>query len=80
MYNRNGERVREGMGWIGDLGSGNGSPGSLQGPEDNSGNIVPDYHPGNGKVVKVKTKRIKRPVQNLRARLYLLRILPNPKH
>ena len=49
MYNRNGERVREGMGWIGDLGSGNGNPGSLQGPEDSSGNIVPDYHPGNGK-------------------------------
>ena len=49
MYNRNGERVREGMGWIGDLGSGNGSPGSLQGPEDGSGNTVPDYHPGNGK-------------------------------
>jgi RHS repeat-associated protein len=37
------------MGWIGDLGSGNGSPGSLQGPEDSSGNTVPDYHPGNGK-------------------------------
>ncbi len=49
MYNRIGERVREGMGWIGDLGSGNGSPGSLQGPEDSSGNTVPDYHPGNGK-------------------------------
>ncbi|MEX2460399.1 MAG: RHS repeat-associated core domain-containing protein [Paenibacillaceae bacterium] len=48
MYNRFGERVREGMGWIGDLGSGNGSPGSLQGPEDSSGNIVPDYHPGIG--------------------------------
>ncbi|AKG36652.1 hypothetical protein VK70_20770 [Paenibacillus durus ATCC 35681] len=42
-----GERVREGIGW-GDLGSGNGSPGSLQGPEDESGNTEPDYHPGNG--------------------------------
>ncbi|WP_042208612.1 RHS repeat domain-containing protein [Paenibacillus durus] len=48
MYNRYGERVREGIGWMGDLGSGNGSPGSLQGPEDESGNIDPDYHPGNG--------------------------------
>jgi RHS repeat-associated protein len=48
MYNRYGERVREGIGWIGDLGTGNGSPGSLQGPEDSSGNTVPDYHPGNG--------------------------------
>ncbi|AIQ14924.1 hypothetical protein PDUR_25855 [Paenibacillus durus] len=33
---------------MGDLGSGNGSPGSLQGPEDESGNTEPDYHPGNG--------------------------------
>ncbi|WP_052475851.1 RHS repeat-associated core domain-containing protein [Cohnella kolymensis] len=49
MYNRYGERVREGIGWMGDLGTGNGSPGSVQGPEDDSGNIVPDYHPGNGK-------------------------------
>jgi hypothetical protein len=48
MYNRFGERVREGIGWIGDLGSGNGSPGSLQGPEDSTGNTVPDYQPGNG--------------------------------
>ncbi|AIQ14933.1 polymorphic toxin-type HINT domain-containing protein [Paenibacillus durus] len=48
MYNRYGERVREGIGWMGDLGSGNGSPGSLQGPEDESGNTEPDYHPGNG--------------------------------
>ncbi|TFE19324.1 RHS repeat domain-containing protein, partial [Cohnella luojiensis] len=47
MYNRYGERVREGIGWIGDLGTGNGSPGSVQGPEDDSGNIEPDYHPGN---------------------------------
>jgi hypothetical protein len=49
MYNRFGERVREGIGWIGDLGTGNGSPGSLQGPEDSSGNTLPDYQPGNGK-------------------------------
>ncbi|TFE19413.1 RHS repeat-associated core domain-containing protein [Cohnella luojiensis] len=48
MYNRYGERVREGIGWIGDLGTGNGSPGSVQGPEDDSGNTEPDYHPGNG--------------------------------
>ncbi|MDQ6423661.1 RHS repeat-associated core domain-containing protein, partial [Paenibacillus sp. LHD-117] len=48
MYNGLGERVREGIGWIGDLGTGNGSPGSVQGPEDESGNTDPDYHPGNG--------------------------------
>ncbi len=48
MYNQSGERVREGIGWIGDLNTGNGSPGSIQGPEDSSGNTVPDYHPGNG--------------------------------
>ena len=48
MYNRFGERVREGIGWIGDLGTGNGSPGSIQGPEDDSGNTEPDYHPGIG--------------------------------
>ncbi|WP_317981149.1 RHS repeat-associated core domain-containing protein, partial [Paenibacillus glycanilyticus] len=48
MYNGLGERVREGIGWIGDLGTGNGSPGSVQGPEDESGNTEPDYHPGNG--------------------------------
>ncbi|MEX2460404.1 MAG: RHS repeat-associated core domain-containing protein [Paenibacillaceae bacterium] len=58
MYNRYGERVREGMGWIGDLGSGNGSPGSLQGPEDSSGNIVPDYHPGNGNKGKVQIQSL----------------------
>jgi RHS repeat-associated protein len=46
MYNRYGER--EGIGWIGDQKSGNGSPGSLQGPEDSSGNTEPDYHPGIG--------------------------------
>ncbi|MEB3104123.1 hypothetical protein VF724_21180, partial [Paenibacillaceae bacterium T2] len=45
MYNRFGERVREGIGYIGDLGTGNGSPGSLQGPVDENGNIVPDYTP-----------------------------------
>ena len=28
MYNRFGQRVREGIGWMGDLGTGNGSPGS----------------------------------------------------
>lgn len=49
MYNGLGERVREGTGWIGDLGTGNGSPGSVQGPEDESGSIDPDYHSGNGK-------------------------------
>ncbi|MDQ0114627.1 RHS repeat-associated core domain-containing protein [Paenibacillus harenae] len=48
MYNGLGERVREGIGWIGDLGTGNGSPGSTQGPEDESGNTDPDYHPGIG--------------------------------
>ncbi|TJY42399.1 RHS repeat-associated core domain-containing protein [Cohnella pontilimi] len=48
MYNRYGEKVRESIGFIGDLGTGNGSPGSVQGPEDDSGNTVPDYHPGNG--------------------------------
>ncbi|MDQ0062443.1 RHS repeat-associated core domain-containing protein [Paenibacillus harenae] len=48
MYNGLGERVREGTGWIGDLGTGNGSPGSTQGPEDESGNTDPDYHPGIG--------------------------------
>ncbi|MBD3920940.1 hypothetical protein H8B09_19395 [Paenibacillus sp. PR3] len=48
MYNRYGERIREGIGWIGDLESGNGSMGSLQGPEDSSGNTEPDYHPGIG--------------------------------
>ncbi|MDQ0062454.1 RHS repeat domain-containing protein [Paenibacillus harenae] len=48
MYNGLGERVREGIGWIGDLGTGNGSPGSVQGPEDESGNTDPDYHPGIG--------------------------------
>lgn len=47
MYNRFGERVREGIGYIGDLGTGNGSPGSIQGPVDENGNIVPDYHPDN---------------------------------
>jgi len=47
MYNRYGERVREGIGWIGDLGTGNGSPGSVQGP-NGGGNTTPDYHPGNG--------------------------------
>ncbi|MCD9020570.1 RHS repeat-associated core domain-containing protein [Cohnella silvisoli] len=54
MYNRYGERVREGIGWIGDLGSGNGSPGSVQGPEDGSGNTVPDYHPGNGNQIQAE--------------------------
>ncbi|MDQ0062456.1 glycohydrolase toxin TNT-related protein [Paenibacillus harenae] len=48
MYNGLGERVREGTGWIGDLGTGNGSPGSVQGPEDESGNTEPDYHLGIG--------------------------------
>ena len=48
MYNRFGQRVREGIGWMGDLGTGNGSPGSKQGPEDESGNTEPDYHPGIG--------------------------------
>ncbi len=48
MYNSEGERVREGIGWIGDLNTGNGSPGSIQGPEDSTGNTEPDYHPGNG--------------------------------
>ena len=33
---------------MGDLGTGNGSPGSKQGPEDESGNTEPDYHPGIG--------------------------------
>ncbi|MFD2613816.1 hypothetical protein [Paenibacillus gansuensis] len=55
MYNRFGERVRDGIGWIGDLGTGNGSPGSIQGPADGSGNTEPDYHPGNGNG-KGKTK------------------------
>ncbi|MEB3104081.1 RHS repeat-associated core domain-containing protein, partial [Ferviditalea candida] len=35
------------IGYIGDLGTGNGSPGSLQGPVDENGNIVPDYTPNN---------------------------------
>ncbi|MEB3104064.1 RHS repeat-associated core domain-containing protein, partial [Ferviditalea candida] len=35
------------IGYIGDLGTGNGSPGSLQGPVDENGNIVPDYTPDN---------------------------------
>ncbi|MCF2946469.1 RHS repeat-associated core domain-containing protein, partial [Paenibacillus tarimensis] len=48
VYNRYGERVREGIGWMGDLNTGNGSPGSRQGPEDESGNTAPDYHPGIG--------------------------------
>jgi len=49
MYNRYGERIREGIGWIGDLGTGNGSPGSAQGPDGGgNGNTTPDYHPGNG--------------------------------
>jgi len=46
MYNRFGERVREGIGWIGDLNTGNGTPGSRTGSTDNNDDI--DYHPGNG--------------------------------
>ena len=49
MYNRYGERILEGIGWIGDLGTCNGSPGSVQGPDGGgNGNTTPDYHPGNG--------------------------------
>ncbi|WP_312752927.1 RHS repeat-associated core domain-containing protein [Rummeliibacillus suwonensis] len=54
MYNRSGERIREGIGQIGDLGTGDGSPGSSQGPEDSSGNTTPDYHPGTGNA-KIKS-------------------------
>ena len=45
MYNRFGERVREGIGWIGDLGTGNGTPGSRMEETDNE---EIDQHPGNG--------------------------------
>lgn len=58
MYNRYGERVREGIGWIGDLGTGNGNPGSMQGPEDGSGNIDPDYHPGIGNQNNVQSQNV----------------------
>lgn len=54
MYNSSGERVREGIGQIGDLGTGDWSPGSSQGPEDSSGNTTPDYHPGIGNA-KIKS-------------------------
>jgi RHS repeat-associated protein len=47
MFNRYGERVREGIGEIGDLNTGNGTPGSRNGPTDDNDDI--DYHPGNGK-------------------------------
>ncbi|MBO8171734.1 MAG: hypothetical protein H0Z33_07585, partial [Bacillaceae bacterium] len=47
MYNRYGERVREGIGWIGDLNTGNGTPGSRLGPTDDNDDY--DFHPGNGR-------------------------------
>ncbi len=47
MYNRYGERVLEGIGWIGDLNTGNGTPGSRLGPTDDNDDY--DFHPGNGR-------------------------------
>ncbi len=47
MYNRYGERVREGIGWIGDLNIGNGGPRSPYGPADDNEDY--DDHPGDGR-------------------------------